>query len=565
MSIAKPIASSIVSPVGSLITNPISDVVASVVWYLTGGTTPELVYDSTSSGGLTLDGSSDVSAFVNLGSESSSDLSATGGTNSPTATVDGNTTVTFDGGSTYEPYEGAATYAGGVFASTKEFMMFAAYAQSVLTGDQAPFAIGKDGSGSPRVCPELATNGITHRIRYHDGSTNNTMETAPFQRVVSQSSYTMVYHNGVDEITTWANGRLIGLRESETTLASQVALSTGDAVSIGGLANGVFDLKAGFLGAAFDNSGNIDFAETHQKAAAAHTHYGVDTQNVTVVWCLGQSNAAGDFTNSDPVTFAAEAAYKRTATGNYDNVLDPDGFGHNDGNIGSSNPAIYFADEWKTITGDKPIFQQLAFSGQPITPGLTSKTAYWAPKNAVGDAAGDTSLMETWKNDFQRLADLVEFSPELNVNHNIAFIVEGEADAVGFTAGDDVTQPALESYMNDWLNDLRDLYNITTFAIVNIGRSGQNATEVANNAAGVTLVRAAWSAVIASRSDAYDVFPHLNSSPDPFTLDDLVVDGSGRWVSGQANNADGIHYTDEMYQAFGRTAARNLATSLGLL
>ena len=534
-------------------------------WYLAAnGVALDVVLDATSDAGVTLDGSGDVSAINNLGKAGVFSLAPTGGTNSPLVTIGGNRAVQFDGGATYQPYKGGGTYAGTVFSSTKKHFLVSAIAMASLTGDQAPFSVGVDSAGNPRLGLYSGSGGISKRAEYHDGTTLNEYAVGPLQSVANSLELIASFHNGVDEATLWSNGALLALKEPEATLAGQSSM-TADTIYAGSIANGIRDLNGGLIAVGVDNNDSLTFDQAFAKYKRALNQFGKPQEDAFAIWTLGQSNAKGSFTNPAPLSFGAGEAYARRISPGYTELLERDGFTQGEATIsGESCPGIWFADEWKKITGHTPIFQQLAFGGTPITPGLTGHNEYWAPKNSVGDAAGDTSYMETVKEQFERFRDLLKYSPEFRIANNIALIVEGEADAQAFNAGDSITQESLAQYMHSWLNALSSKYGIKTFAIVNIGRIGTDATEVSNNAPGVTLVRDSWSQVISERYDSYDVFPYLNHVPDPFVLDDLVVDSDGVWVSGVGSNPDGLHYTAEMYEAFGRAAARNLAQMLGV-
>ena len=535
-------------------------------WYTAGdGVALDLIIDTTNDLGITTTGT-DVDTFVNLGKINTTPFVPTGATKSITEVVSGLRSVKFDGGSTYDVYAGAASYAAGMFATTKRHVLMAAWSTpNILSGDQAPFSVGSAGASSPRLNLKSSSNGITNRAEYHDGSGIIAYSQVPLQRYNNQIVAECVFHNGVDEVNHWVNGAILELNEPETALAARAALS-GTSVSLGGINSGVFDIDGGLITAAVDNNESLTLEDAYKKYLSMFLRLGKVQRNACVIRNIGQSNAKGDFPNSIPFDFAADEAYLYINTGSGGNIYDRDGFGHTTPtSLGDSSPGIWFADEWKKLTGQVPLYQELAFSGAPITPALTGKNVYWAPKNAIGDAAGDTSLMETWKDDFQRNSDLSAFSAEFKIQNNIAFILEGEADAGGFTGGDDVTLGALIGYMNSWLNDLSAKYGVKTFAIAKIGRNGTNQTQINANAAGIQLVRDAWDSVIASRSDSYDVFPHLNHVPSPFVLDDLVVSSDGAWISGQANQADGLHYLDVMYKAIAITSARNLAVMLGVV
>lgn len=536
-------------------------------WWTRGnGIALDLVIDTTHDNGLTLDADNAVAQVNNLGKAATSHLFPTGATKSPTNVVSGYRGILFDGGVTYQPYKGAASYGATFLDDTKAHFAMQVAVQSALLTDQSVFSIGDDGAASPRFDFKLTSDGIANWWEYHDGAALLAIDTGNRQRVVNEVFLLGAYHNGINEKSMWMDGQIEAIRDPGTALVARGSMTTADTVYLGAVPSGAFDFNGTVLAAAADNNAALTLDQAYSKYLAAYLKFGKVPRPAFAIWGIGQSNAEGPFANSDPVTFAAGEAYYRARTGAYTGLFVRTGFSHAGAyaSIGDSSPALYFADEWKRITNQVPLFQELAFSGRPITPGLTGETVYWAPQNAVGDAAGQTSIMVTWANDFARMRDLCAYSPEFDVQHNIAFIVEGEADAVAYTAGDDVTTEALVNYINSWLNVLSATYGIKTFAIVNIGRNGTSAETVAANAAGVAVVRDAWNQVIAARSDCYDVFPHLNHVPTPFTLDDLVVDADGAWVSGQANQPDGLHYKDTMYQAIGRTAARNLAVMLGV-
>ena len=531
-----------------------------VAWFLAGdGIAPDIVMDATVADGLTLDGGGAVASILNLGKAADATLTPTD-TNSPLVTVAGQVGIQFDGGVDREPYRGAATYAASMFDSTRRMFALQVVTQSVLTGDQTGISAGVTASGSPRFSYRLNTNGTTNSMELHTGTLRSVQ--GALQRVINTIIAQAFYHDGVNQATLWHNGAVLKLKDAQTTMVTDTAPEMA-VITIGALGNGSFDLKGSAIAAAMDNSAALTLDHAFEKYAAAFTQFGVPSKPTLALWSLGQSNAQAEFANADPITFAVGDGFWRQRTGGYSQEFRRDGLEHGSTSVGLSSPAIYFADEWKTLTGQIPVFQELAFSGQPVTPGLTNKTAYWAPRNAEGDAAGDTSLMVTWHDDFLRFSDLLRYSPEFSIQNRVAFILEGEADAVGFTAGDNVTTARLVTFMNAWLDDLKSLYDIQTFAIVNIGRNGADLSAVNANAAGVAVVRAAWSQVIAARADSHDVFPHLNHLPDPFDIDDLVVDADGAWVSGVGFQVDGTHYTTAMYEAIGRTAARNLYAAIG--
>lgn len=529
-------------------------------WYTAGdGVAPDLVFDATNELGLNLSGS-DVDSIVNLGKVSDGVLLPTSATKSTIEVRAGFKTVKFDGSNIYDRYEiTPSNFAAALFSTTKKHFMLSAYVNNNVNIDTSPFSIGDAGAGAPRLGFKDDGNGVTYQTEYQDGTTLNTIISKPFQRVDNELTTSATFHNGVDKVSLWLNGVVLGLNEPETALALQNQMN-GDAVSIGSTCSNAFPLDGGFISAAIDNNESMTLDSAYAKTKAAFARFNGYSKPSLVVVNVGQSNAEGNFTNPSLYDFAAGDAYYYQKTNSADGtgVFIRDGFGQSSSKIGESCPAIWFAAELKRLTGLTPLFQDLTFGGTPVSPGLPSYTEYQAPKNSVGDSAGQDSILELWKLDFARMRDITNYSPEFFVKDKIAFLMGGEADANAIAnLGATLTKDEFKVWANSWIDSLSANYEIKKFAVVNIGRRGQNLTQVQSNAVGVDVVRSAWSELIAERSDCYDVFPHLNHVPDPFTLDDLVTGVNGEWISGQANNADGVHYTPGMYKAIAITSARN--------
>lgn len=529
-------------------------------WYTAGdGVAPDLVFDATNDLGLNVTGS-DVDSIVNLGKISQGALLPTAATKSPIEVRSGFKTVKFDGSGIYDRYElTPSSFASGFFSATKKHFMASFYVNDNILIDSTPFSIGDTGSGAPRLGFKDGSNGITYQVEYQDGTTLNTIISKPLQRDNNEISSSATFHNGTDSVSLWVNGVLLGFNEPETGLALQNQMN-GNAVSVGSTCSNIFPLNGGFISAAIDNNENLSIGSAYEKYKSAYLRFGGAPKQSIEIVNVGQSNAEGNFANPNPYNFSDGEAYYYQKTNSADGtgVFIRDGFGQSSAKIGESCPAIWFAAELKRLTGLTPLFQDLTFGGTPVSPGLPSYTEYQAPKNSVGDSAGQNSILETWKLDFERMKDLCNFSPEFNVVDKVAYLMGGEADANAIAnLGSTLTKSEFKSWFNSWIDSLSSLYEIKKFAVVNIGRRGQNLSQVTANSFGVDLVREGISEVIAERSDCYDVFPHLNHIPDPFVLDDLVTSEDGAWISGQANNADGVHYTPEMYKAIAITAARN--------
>lgn len=537
-------------------------------WYTAGdGVAPDLLFDATNELGLNLT-DSDVDSIVNLGKVSDGALLPTSATKSPIEIRSGFNTVTFDGGSTYKEYSNtSSSYAAGLFSTTKVHAINTFYVNNdIVDADSVPFSIGLNGQTGPRLNLRDSSNPLAYTMEYQDGTTLESSGLGGYTRTDNTITGVGTYHDGVSNLSIWINGAVVRFNEDIFDISASSPLS-GDTVSIGAISGDTLPLTGNVLATSVDNNDTLTLDQAYAKYKAAFYRFGGVAKPSFELLAVGQSNAEGDFPNSDPYNFGAGEAYyyKQSNSATGEGIFIRDGFGHDSTKIGDSCPAIWFAAELKRLSGLTPIFQDLTFSGEPISPGLSPFTFYQSPKNDVGDAAGQTSRIYQWAKDFQRMKDLCDYSPEFLVKERIAYFMCGEADArsiADYSAT--LTKDELKGWLNSWLDSLVSNYGIRKFAIINIGRRGINQTEIDSYAAAIALVREGISEVISERSDCYDVFPHLNYVPDPFVLDDLIVDSDGAWVSGQANNADGLHYTDVMYKAIGITAARNFFTMTNL-
>lgn len=530
-------------------------------WYTAGdGVAPDLLFDATNDLGLNVTGS-DVDSIVNLGKISQGVLLPTAATKSPIEVRSGFKTVKFDGSGVYDRYElTPSSFASGFFSATKKHFIMSVYVTDDRFIDTSPLSVGVTGSIVPRIDIKDPSTGSAFSLEYQDGTAIENLYQAATDRVDNSITSVSTFHNGIDEVSMWANGAVLGFKEVETKLAEQsTPTPIMNAVSVGSLLTNQFPLNGGFVAGAIDNNETLDLDSTYEKYKAAYYRFGGKAKRAFKIYVGGQSNAKGDFPNSNPFSFAAGEAYLyfQTNTGSGEGVFRRDGFTQGALKVGASCPAVWFAAELKKLIGAIPLYQDISRNGQPVSPGLPIYTEYQAPRNSVGDAAGQQSILDKWELDLVKMENLCNYSPEFNLVDKIAYLMCGESDAMAITAGATLTKKEFKTWANAWLNSLSGNYGIEKFAIVNIGRNGNTLAKVELNASAVELIREGWSEIISERADCYDVFPHLNHVPTPFVLDDLVTAEDGAWISGQANNADGLHYTSEMYKAIAITAARN--------
>lgn len=530
-------------------------------WYTVGdGIAPDIVFDATNPLGLNTTGS-DVDSIVNLGKKIEDPLLPASATKSVIEVRSGFNSIKFGG--VYEEYTNTTSaFAADAFSTTKTHALNVVYVNNDITsGDSIPLFVGDSGGLTPRLTMRDSKNPLAYTLEYFDGTISETsgLDFGGFLRsdnsVTVSSSY---YENGA--LSQWLNGALMFVNDENVFDIESMNPLAGDSIGIGALTGNNLPLDGNILAASMDNNDSLNIDDAYQKAKSLFYRFGGVAKSCFEIGVFGQSNAEGNFTNADPYNFAAGEAYyyEKTSSATGTGRFFRGAFGHDSAKIGDSCPAIWFAAELKRLTGLTPLFQNLTFSGEPISPALGTGTFYQCPKNSVGDAAGQTSRIYQWANDFRRMKDLCDYSPEFSVKNKIAYFMCGEADARSIAdLSSGLTKDELKSWLNSWLNSLSGNYGFNKFAIVNIGRRGNNQTTIDHYSTAIATVRSGISEVISERSDCFDVFPHLNHIPDPFVLDDLIVDSDGAWVSGQANNADGLHYTDKMYKAIGITAARN--------
>ena len=525
-------------------------------WYNVGDNTDlELVYDLNYAASYTAV-SGDVTLLHNIGSAASiEDLAPTTG-DAALSSVEGVTGMVFDGGAAVERYRGGESYAAGFMSTEREVFAVSIYAPGDLTtAFQATFGIGVNNDDDALHM----MNGSTTADRYWrydpSGGARIDMVTTALPDVENEVSVAGLYHNGVDEVTCWHNGFMLEYKNAETGMPGSIALGS-TSVAVGDLPQINFPMNGLMIGLGVNNSGGLTWADAHTKYAAAFNTYAASRKrDYLVLVTLGQSNGEGDYTGGSE-TFTADGfdfVQSQTVTGGV-GLDNRSSWGHGTNGIGASSPGVWFLKEWQELTGENVCFQQQAEGNVPVIPGLTGSTAYWAPEHI--DGVGQDARMTTLAPNLQNFTDLQTFSPGMNAT-KVGLLVCGETEALQFNSSDALaTQGNFEFHLNRWLDELVSSYGFDYFAIVLTGRRGTNQTAVDNNTPGVTMARDALTSVINSRSDCFSVYPHLNNTT--FVLDDLVVDADGYWVSGQANNADGIHYTSAQYEAMGRTAAKNL-------
>lgn len=530
-------------------------------WYNVGDDTDlELVYDLNDPASYTAV-SGDVTALHNIGSAASvEDLLPTTG-DAPLSSASGFQGMTFDGGAAIERYSGGDTYAAGFMNAEREvFALSIYYPSNASGGNQASFGIGA--TGQPDALHLMnPLSAVLHRWRYEPpGGSRIELVDVSLPDADDAVSVSCIYHNGVNEITCWHNGMMMEYKNAETAMPAANNLSASK-VAVGDLPDINFPLIGDFIGLGVNNSGSLSWDDAYTKYAAAYNSYGSErTRNYLTLVSLGQSNSEGNFPGGSE-TFANDGYdfFQNSNTTGGTGLNNRNTWGHGLAGVGDSNPGIWFLKEWMDLNPDYNVFfQQQAEGSVPVIPGMSGDTAYWAPEHV--DGLGQDARMTTLAPNFQNFWDLQRYSPGMNAM-KVGFLICGEGEAASFTASDPLaTQSNFEFHLNRWFNLLRDTYGFTHFAIVLTGRRGTNQATVDANAAGVSMARDALTAVINSRPDCYSVYEHLNNTN--FVLDDLVVDGDGYWVSGQANNADGLHYTSAQYEAIGRTAARNFQEAI---
>lgn len=284
---------------------------------------------------------------------------------------------------------------------------------------------------------------------------------------------------------------------------------------------------------------------------------------------FGQSNAAQTTPNPNltPYSTSADVAWGVTRNPQPDRGLS--GPLQNGTNVtphfGQSSGWPHWAQEWHAQTGRRSIWGAFPVAGQQLC-SISSPAApqQWSvedmSKSLVGNYTYDNDDLFTRRQLIHHVFDVFDFNPRFTLGNVYVIWVQGEQDANLNAPG---IRTAYETQLDALFTFCKTEWNVHSFFIVELGRKGANATEIASNETVYQLIRDAQNAVAASRADTYTVFDGCKAQGSP--LNTLTVDGNGYWVSGWDYQDDGgVHYETASNYALGKTAARNAVQLLGL-
>jgi hypothetical protein len=221
-----------------------------------------------------------------------------------------------------------------------------------------------------------------------------------------------------------------------------------------------------------------------------------------------------------------------------------------------------FATEWFALTGRRTVWCNLAFAGTALTYASSPTGNYRfsiveMPKCMVGDYVFQDEIAP--RRTIMRYAkDAVTFNPAMRLASTNFIWVQGEQDA---NVNPLNLRTIYEEELDDMFSFVKAEVGIDNFFIVELGRKGVDAAEVAANEPVYQLVRDAQNAVAAGRSETHMIFTGTKELGTPFNT--ITVDGNGYW-SGGFEYADGVHSTDAADDILCKTAARNAVQLLGL-
>lgn len=289
---------------------------------------------------------------------------------------------------------------------------------------------------------------------------------------------------------------------------------------------------------------------------------------VDVFLTFGQSNAAQTTPNPnlDPFTTTTDVAWGVTRAPQPDRTLS--GPFQNGASVtphfGQSNGWGKWAEEWYSQIGRRSIWANFAVAGQQLC-SISNPAApqQWSVedmnKSLVGDFVYNVDEY-TRRQLIHHVFDAIGFNPRFTVGNVYVIWVQGEQDANLNATG---IEAAYETQLDALFTFCKSEWGVDAFFVVELGRSGTDASEIAANETAYQKIRNAQSAVVASRADTHMIFTGCKAEGSP--LNTLTVDGSGYWVSGFDYQSDGVHYETASYYTLGKTGARNALQALGLI
>lgn len=289
---------------------------------------------------------------------------------------------------------------------------------------------------------------------------------------------------------------------------------------------------------------------------------------VDVFLTFGQSNAAQTTPNPNltPYSTTVDVAWGVTRAPQADRTLS--GPLQNGASVtphfGQSHGWGHWAQEWYAQIGRRSIWGAFPVAGQQLCsisgPGAPQQ---WSVedmnKSLVGDFVYNVDLF-TRRTLIHHVFGAIDFNPRFTLGNVYVIWVQGEQDANINAAGIEVEY---ETQLDALFTFCKAEWGVDAFFIVELGRKGIDASEVATNEPKYIKIRNAQNAVAATRADTHMVFTGAKEPGAPFNT--LTVDGNGYHVSGWQYQGDGVHYETAAYSCLGKTGARNALQALGLI
>lgn len=473
----------------------------------------------------------------------------------------------FDGGTTMRNYQGNCAATAGIMIDNdgRIFSMHhVCELTSVAPASQYQIGLTSQAGGINPGTWVVHNTSINHNgAIFKSPGTNTAIQGGSYTAVAGQKMLHSIQYDGVALTSTCIiNGEFTRLQQANSSANGNIPMTTLNRVTVAGLPSVGSGIPTGAWagGAIYQNQTVEDIAAVHRGMLE---RWAPELEDATVlVIGYGQSNAGGSdpATNHDPVAFVDGTAYGFVLS---DSILRKTSVGHATFGAGSKcAPAIWFAEELGRILGAKPIVANSASGGVGLVGGGPNGAAgYLEPETAAGISAGATSSYKTNTPAFVRLGQLARLTPKFSrAQYRVLLFVGCETDQLNGQP-----QSEIERALNATFDAFRADLGITHFAISELGMRGNTLVLAQGNEASCELVRQAQRNVAAQRSDTFIVYDHLKEfNSVAFSVNDLVVDADGAWVSGIGYLADGLHYTSIQYKAVGVTGARNFATALGI-